>query len=54
VSQRRKELEEHAALRARQEAIKAREAARARAHEARRKDVAMKRELLLQHNMKQV
>ena len=54
VVQRRRELAEHAEQRSRDEAFKARVAAREKAHEARRKDVAQKRELLLQRNMKQV
>lgn len=54
VVQRRKELEQHAEERAKDEAFKARVAARDKAHAARRQDVAEKRELLLQHNMKQV
>lgn len=53
VVQRRKELEQHAEQRAKDEAFKARVAARDKAHTARRQDVAQKRELLLQHNMKQ-
>lgn len=51
---RRKELEEHAAERARIDSMQAREADRRRQFEARRKDIATKRELLLQQNMKQV
>ena len=54
VVQRRRELAEHAEQRSREEAFKARVAQRERAHEARRRDVTQKRELLLQHNMKQV
>lgn len=53
VVQRRRELELHAEQRAKDEAFKARAAAREKAHEARRKDVAQKRELLLQQHMKQ-
>jgi hypothetical protein len=54
IVQKRRELAMHAEERAREEAFKARVAERERAYAARRKDVAHKRELLLQHNMKQV
>lgn len=54
MMKRRKELEEHAAERARKDSMQAREAERRRQFEARRKDIATKRELLLQQNMKQV
>eukprot|EP00892_Ulva_mutabilis_P000003 jgi/Ulvmu1/10002/UM059_0051.1 len=52
VLKRRKELEQHAAERARLDSIQARQAERSRIFEARRKDIAAKRELLLQQNMK--
>lgn len=54
VLKRRKELEQHAAERARLISIQARQAERSRLFEARRKDIATKRELLLQQNMKKV
>jgi hypothetical protein len=54
VEEKRRKLEEHARERARIEAALARQRERDRIEELRQEDLAMQRELTLQHHMKQV
>jgi hypothetical protein len=54
VEENRRKLEEHARERARIEAVNARQRERERVEKQRQEDLAIQRELTLQHHMKQV